>query len=314
MMGLLALLIQECLFFWLCDGSQQYPKPLTRREEAKLLAEMAEGSEEARRELILHNLRLVAHIARKYTVPGHNAEDLTSIGVVGLIKAVGSYRQGGGTSLGTYAARCIENAIPRQRVQDGRRVPSGGKIPKWHVLEQISRQLYLLCLTWGGHVRYAPLYIHRFRLVSPRKLLEAQQLHQQYRRYEEIRTVPERLRWCRHHLGLMQKEVAERIGISRSSYLAYEMGEADYYPREIVDKLAALYGVPADDLLDDFSRFLYHGQGQTIRKHRESLGLERKPYARLMHIGPNSLRAWETEKKQISRNSWEKYFKGIIKM
>lgn len=160
----------------------------------------------------------------------------------------------------------------------------------------------------------APLYIHRFRLVSPRKLLEAQQLHQQYRRYEEIRTVPERLRWCRHHLGLMQKEVAERIGISRNSYLAYEMGEADYYPREIVDKLAALYGVPADDLLDDFSRFLYHGQGQTIRKHRESLGLERKPYARLMHIGHNSLRAWETEKKQISRNSWEKYFKGIIKM
>lgn len=122
------------------------------------------------------------------------------------------------------------------------------------------------------------------------------------------------LRWCRHHLGLMQKEVAERIGISRNSYLAYEMGEADYYPRKIVDKLAALYGVSADDLLDDFSRFLYHGQGQAIRKHRESLGLERKAYARLMHIAPNSLRAWETEKKQISRNSWEKYFKGIIKL
>ena len=116
MMGLLALLNQECLFFLgHVTGSQQYPKPLTRREEAKLLAEMAEGSEEARRELILHNLRLVAHIARKYTVPGHNAEDLTSIGVVGLIKAVGSYRCGGGTSLGTYAARCIENAILSQR-------------------------------------------------------------------------------------------------------------------------------------------------------------------------------------------------------
>ncbi len=112
MMGLLALLIQECLFFLgYVTGSQQYPKPLTRKEEAKLLAEMAEGSEEARRELILHNLRLVAHIARKYTVPGHSAEDLTSIGVVGLIKAVGSYRPGGGTSLGTYAARCIENEI-----------------------------------------------------------------------------------------------------------------------------------------------------------------------------------------------------------
>ena len=111
-MGLLALLIKECLFFLgYVTGSQQYPKPLTRKEEAKLLADMASGSEEARRELILHNLRLVAHIARKYTVPGHSAEDLVSIGVVGLIKAVGSYRMGGATSLGTYAARCIENEI-----------------------------------------------------------------------------------------------------------------------------------------------------------------------------------------------------------
>lgn len=112
MMGLLALLVQECLFFLgYVTGSQQFPKPLTRKEEARLLVEMAEGSEDARRELIMHNLRLVAHIARKYTVPGHSAEDLTSIGVVGLIKAVGSYRAGGNTSLGTYAARCIENEI-----------------------------------------------------------------------------------------------------------------------------------------------------------------------------------------------------------
>lgn len=111
-MGLLALLVQECLFFLgYVTGSQQFPKPLTRKEEARLLVEMAEGSEDARRELIMHNLRLVAHIARKYTVPGHSAEDLTSIGVVGLIKAVGSYRAGGNTSLGTYAARCIENEI-----------------------------------------------------------------------------------------------------------------------------------------------------------------------------------------------------------
>ena len=93
-------------------GRSSFPKPLTAAEEAEYIRRMGEGDGEARDALIEHNLRLVAHIARKYTVPGHNAEDLTSIGVVGLIKAVGSYRQGGGTSLGTYAARCIENAIP----------------------------------------------------------------------------------------------------------------------------------------------------------------------------------------------------------
>ena len=149
MMGLLALLIQECLFFLgYVTGSQQYPKPLTRREEAKLLAEMAEGSEEARRELILHNLRLVAHIARKYTVPGHNAEDLTSIGVVGLIKAVGSYRCGGGTSLGTYAARCIENAIlSRMRLWFQTSIPRAEKNRDgvfWHRYPRICISFALL--------------------------------------------------------------------------------------------------------------------------------------------------------------------------
>ena len=72
---------------------------------------MAAGSEDARRELILHNLRLVSHIAKKYTVPGCTPEALTSIGTIGLIKAVNSYRPGSGTALGTYAARCIDNEI-----------------------------------------------------------------------------------------------------------------------------------------------------------------------------------------------------------
>ena len=90
-----------------------FPRPLTADKEHEYLEAYRKGGDNhARDQLIEHNLRLVAHIARKYTVPGHNAEDLTSIGVVGLIKAVGSYRCGGGTSLGTYAARCIENAIP----------------------------------------------------------------------------------------------------------------------------------------------------------------------------------------------------------
>ena len=112
MMGLLALLIQECLFFLgYVTGSQQYPKPLTRREEAKLLAEMAEGSEEARRELILHNLRLVAHIIKKYYTQSTDQEDLISIGTIGLIKAVNTFRPDKGIKLATYAARCIENEI-----------------------------------------------------------------------------------------------------------------------------------------------------------------------------------------------------------
>lgn len=111
MLALLTLL-QECLFFLgYITGKSEFPKPYTREEEAEKIREMAQGNEEARKELITHNLRLVSHIARKYMVPGYGPDDLISIGVVGLIKAVNSYKPDSGTALGTYAARCIENAI-----------------------------------------------------------------------------------------------------------------------------------------------------------------------------------------------------------
>lgn len=172
--------------------------------------------------------------------------------------------------------------------------------------------MYLLCTSVENRVRYAPLYIRSFKSGTPRKLLEAQLFLQQHHSYEELATVPDRLRWCRHHMGLMQKEVAERIGISRRQYIELETGHADYYPKEVVDKLAALYQIPAEDLLDDFNRFLYNGQGRLIREHRKSLGLGKKPYARHMGISPGGLRVWESEEKRMTKATWEKYFKGAI--
>ena len=112
MLELLALMMQECLFFLgYITGKSQFPKPLTRQEEAEAIARMQTGEEEARKALIAHNLRLVSHIARKYQVPGYGPDDLISIGVIGLIKAVNSFKPDSGTALGTYAARCIENEI-----------------------------------------------------------------------------------------------------------------------------------------------------------------------------------------------------------
>ena len=118
MLALLASLVQEYLYFLgYITGKSEFPKQLSRTDENALIALMLQGNDEARQALITHNLRLVSHIARKYTVPGYGPDDLISIGVIGLIKAVGSYKAQAGTSLGTYAARCIENAIrtpPRQ--------------------------------------------------------------------------------------------------------------------------------------------------------------------------------------------------------
>ncbi len=112
MLEMITLLLQECLFFLgYVTGKSEFPKQLPRKEEEALAIRMQEGDEAAREALITHNLRLVSHIARKYTVPGYGQDDLISIGVIGLIKAVNSYKPQSGTALGTYAARCIENEI-----------------------------------------------------------------------------------------------------------------------------------------------------------------------------------------------------------
>lgn len=110
--GLTLLLLQDALFLlgYLARGTA-FPKPLSREEEARMIERMQAGDGEARASLIEHNLRLAAHIARKYTVPGYDADDLISIGTVGLIKGVNTYKPESGTQLSTYCARCIENEI-----------------------------------------------------------------------------------------------------------------------------------------------------------------------------------------------------------
>lgn len=92
-------------------GSDTLPPPLEREKEAELIARMDEGDESVRGTLIEHNLRLVAYIARRFENTGINIEDLISIGTIGLIKAVNTYRSDKNIKLATYASRCIENEI-----------------------------------------------------------------------------------------------------------------------------------------------------------------------------------------------------------
>ena len=92
-------------------GSDVLPAPLSREEERACIARLAEGDQEASATLIEHNLRLVVYIARRFENTGINIEDLISIGTIGLIKAVGTYKPAKNIKLATYASRCIENEI-----------------------------------------------------------------------------------------------------------------------------------------------------------------------------------------------------------
>lgn len=92
-------------------SNQAFPNPLSAEEEEHYLTLMANGDKNAREKLIEHNLRLVAHIVKKYQNQTDDKEDLISIGTIGLIKAIDSFSPDKGTKLATYAARCIDNEI-----------------------------------------------------------------------------------------------------------------------------------------------------------------------------------------------------------
>lgn len=106
------------LQFWLCSGQMHYihgadtlPPPLSAPEERAMLEALANGNTDAREQLIVHNLRLVVYIAKKFESTGIGLEDLISIGTIGLIKAVNTFCPTKKIKLATYASRCIENEI-----------------------------------------------------------------------------------------------------------------------------------------------------------------------------------------------------------
>lgn len=108
----MAAILSNVLFFILhVSGAGSFPKPLSAKEERDCLERLKNGDKEARTELIEHNLRLVAHIIKKYYTGNAVQDDLVSIGTIGLIKAIDTFDMSKGIRLSSYAARCIENEI-----------------------------------------------------------------------------------------------------------------------------------------------------------------------------------------------------------
>ena len=109
---LISLLMSNFLYLFLkVSYSQSFPPPLSPAEETECFRKMKAGDKKAREKLIEHNLRLVAHIVKKYYASGVDQDDLISIGTIGLIKAIDSFNAENGARFATYAAKCLQNEI-----------------------------------------------------------------------------------------------------------------------------------------------------------------------------------------------------------
>ena len=111
MFKFLKYLFKDFFIFSAAYSNEVFPDPLSKEEEEKCIELLKEGNEEARAKLIEHNLRLVAHIVKKYDNNTNDNDDLISIGTIGLIKGIDSYSKSHNTRITTYIAKCVENEI-----------------------------------------------------------------------------------------------------------------------------------------------------------------------------------------------------------
>lgn len=189
------------------NGPMSLPEPLSKEEEQFLSEQLANGDEKAREKLIVHNLRLVVYIAKKFESSGVNIEDLISIGTIGLIKAVNTFSPEKNIKLATYASRCIENEILMY-------------------LRKIASQKMEISLDeplntdWDGNELMLADVLGSDGDEISREIEEDDEKRMVM---EIIKTLPERERIIidmRFGLGdkeeLTQKEVADKLGISQS--------------------------------------------------------------------------------------------------
>lgn len=202
--------------------------------------------------------------------------------------------------------KCYPILTDRGGVQVAERTSFEGK---WRLLAQVEFHCYILISNVSGAVKVAPLRILQFPVVLPHKFQDAEKFNLQFTNLSEMTETADKLRWFRYHKGLRQRDVADYIGIDRSTYIHYEKYGKDFYHPDHMERIAQLFEVPVEILLDDYNLFLRKGQGEQIKALRMQLGLTQKAYAEKLGISIGSLKQWEQNRTQIFRSTWEKYFK-----
>lgn len=170
----------------------------------------------------------------------------------------------------------------------------------------MNGQMYLLYSHRANGTIFMPMYIHTIRLLKPSTNREGEKFNLLYTNPANIANISDKLKYYRYQKAMHQKDVAAYIGMDRGTYGDYEDNQRDFYPAAMVDKLAALYHINVYELLDDYNRFLYDGQGQQIKAIRKQLHITQKQLAAMMHVEITKVKRWEQDKVRMFKGTWEK--------
>lgn len=174
---------------------------------------------------------------------------------------------------------------------------------------RINDHLGIKITTSRAVTKITPIYAHMFNFTMPNKVADAKSYYDNVKNTDSLKSISDKLRFYRLKNGLKQSDVAEIIGISRGDYIRYENNSRDYYPAEIMDKLAKLYKVDVYSLLDGYNTFIYNGQGQQIKAIRKRHNLTQKELAKILNVQLSRIKRWERAENRVLKFNWEKLVK-----
>lgn len=216
------------LFSSYINNAYGFPKPLSAEQEKEELQKYWAGDEKAKEVLINHNLRLVAHIVKKYSNSNYEAEDMISVGTIGLIKAINTYSSDKGTQLSTYSARCIENEI-LMMLRAGKKHKGVASLNEQLGVDKDGNEICLIDIV-GSDENQIITNVENHILLQD--MLELIKKSLPKREYDIIK--------MRYGLDgetpLTQREVAERLNISRSYISRLEKKVIDFLREKNYDK------------------------------------------------------------------------------
>lgn len=204
-------------------NNQVFPQPLEEVEEKQYLDEFKQGSQDARNKLIEHNLRLVAHVVKKYESSGEDMEDLISIGIIGLIKAINTFNNERGVRLATYAARCIDNEV-LMHLRNIKKMKQEVSLYDPIGFDKEGNEISLIdILTTDNEIIDAV----EMRIQEEKIRSKMETLTRRERQVIEMRY------GLFHGLKITQREIAKKLGISRSYVSRIEKRAVKKLTREL---------------------------------------------------------------------------------
>lgn len=174
----------------------------------------------------------------------------------------------------------------------------------WKIYYQVNENFYIMYRFKNNKLIYAPLYIHSFKLVNRSEQEKAFLCNTP--ELGELKSVSDKLKWYRCKNGISQSEVADVIGVDRTTYSRYERNILNAYPIDKLSMIAELFKIDVTALLDEYNLFLYHGQGKQIKKLRKSLELTQSEFAKNIGIPLGTLKKWEQNRIKINKTSYLK--------